>query len=163
MSLNRAQIIGRLGQDPVSRTFPNGDQVCNVSVATTDKWKDKQSGEMREATEWHRLVFTGRLAEIAAQYLRKGAQVFVEGQMRTRKYQDKDGVERYTTEIRVNEMQMLGGKSDANGDDQDGGGTRDSAPRSRAPAVPPGGGGGGFEDDIPFQSLHSSRAAMLAC
>jgi len=103
-SVNKVILVGNLGRDPETRTFPSGDQVCNVTLATTDKWKDKQSGEMREATEWHRLVFNGRLAEIAAQYLRKGSQIYVEGQIRTRKYNDKDGVEKYATDIRVDQM-----------------------------------------------------------
>lgn len=109
-SINKVILVGNLGRDPETRTFPSGDQVCNVTIATTDKWKDKQSGEMREATEWHRVTFNGRLAEIAAQYLQKGAQVYVEGQIRTRKYTDKDGVEKYATEIRADQMQMLGSK-----------------------------------------------------
>jgi single-strand DNA-binding protein len=109
-SVNRVTLVGNLGRDPETRTFPSGDQVCNVTIATTDKWKDKQSGEMREATEWHRVTFNGRLAEIAAQYLQKGAQVYVEGQIRTRKYTDKDGVEKFSTEIRADQMQMLGSK-----------------------------------------------------
>lgn len=111
-SLNKAQIIGHLGRDPDTRTFPSGDQVCNVTIATSETWKDKQTGERREATEWHRVVFSGKLAEIAAQYLRKGALVYVEGGIRTRKYTDKDGVEKYATDIRADRMQMLGGKPD---------------------------------------------------
>jgi primosomal replication protein N len=92
-SVNKVIVVGNLGRDPEMRTFPSGDQVANVTVATTDRWKDKQSGEMREATEWHRIVFNGRLAEIAGQYLRKGSQVYVEGSLRTRKWTDKDGIE----------------------------------------------------------------------
>ena len=110
-SVNKVILVGNLGRDPETRTFPSGDQVCNVTLATTDRWKDKQSGEMREATEWHRLVFNGRLAEIAAQYLRKGSQIYVEGQIRTRKY-EKDGQTHYSTDIRVDQMQMLGGKQE---------------------------------------------------
>ncbi len=106
-SVNKVIVVGNLGRDPEMRTFPSGDQVANVTVATTDRWKDKQSGEMREATEWHRIVFNGRLAEIAGQYLRKGSQVYVEGSLRTRKWTDKDGIEKYTTEIRADQMQML--------------------------------------------------------
>lgn len=109
-SVNKVILVGNLGRDPESRTFPSGDQICNVTLATTDSWKDKQTGEKREATEWHRLVFNGRLAEIAQQYLRKGSQIYVEGQIRTRKYQDKDGVEKYATDIRVDQMQMLGSR-----------------------------------------------------
>jgi single-strand DNA-binding protein len=142
-SVNKVIIVGNLGRDPESRTFPSGDQVCNVTVATTDKWKDKQSGEMREATEWHRVVFNGRLAEIAAQYLRKGSQVYVEGSLRTRKWTDQSGVEKYSTEIRADSMQMLGSRQGmGGGGGQDdggyggGGGGYDSAPRSAAPRPP---------------------------
>jgi len=147
-SVNKVILVGNLGRDPETRTFPSGDQVCNVTLATTDKWKDKQSGEMREATEWHRLVFNGRLAEIAAQYLRKGSQIYVEGQIRTRKYTDKDGVEKYATDIRVDQMQMLGSRQGQGGpagggyDDGgysqggNGGGGYASAP-ARAPAAAP--------------------------
>ena len=122
-SVNKVILVGNLGRDPESRTFPSGDQVCNVTIATTDKWKDKTSGEMREATEWHRLVFNGRLAEIAAQYLRKGAQIYVEGQIRTRKFNDKEGVEKSATEIRVDQLQMLGSRQGqgAPSNDDDGG------------------------------------------
>lgn len=109
-SLNKVQIIGNLGRDPETRSFPNGDQVANVTIATTDKWKDKASGEMREATEWHRVSFFGRQAEIAGQYLRKGSSVYVEGSLRTRKWTDKDGIEKYSTEIRADSMLMLGSK-----------------------------------------------------
>lgn len=122
-SVNRVIIIGNLGRDPECRTFPNGDMVANVSIATTDKWKDKQTGEMKEHTEWHRVVFNGRLAEIVDQYLRKGSQVYVEGGLRTRKWQDKDGKDCYSVEIRANEMQMLG--SAPGGGDRDRGGYDD--------------------------------------
>ena len=163
-SVNKVILDGNLGRDPETRTFPSGDQVCNVTLATTDKWKDKQSGEMREATEWHRLVFNGRLAEIAAQYLRKGSQIYVEGQIRTRKYTDKDGVEKYATDIRVDQMQMLGsrqGQGAPAGDDdygQGGGGySRPAAPAPRpstpAPRQAPSKSASGFDDmddDIPF-------------
>ena len=123
-SVNKVILVGNLGRDPESRTFPSGDQVCNVTIATTDKWKDKASGEMRETTEWHRLVFNGRLAEIAAQYLRKGSQIYVEGQIRTRKFTDKEGAEKYATDIRVDQLQMLGsrqGQGGPSGGDDDGG------------------------------------------
>jgi single-strand DNA-binding protein len=165
-SVNKVIIVGNLGRDPETRTFPSGGRVCNATVATTDRWKDKQSGEMREATEWHRVVFNDRLAEIAGEYLRKGSQVYIEGSIRTRKYTDKDGVEKYATEIRADQMQMLGkreGMGSPSGDD-DGG--YDSAPRRSAPPsrAPAGGGGGGgqrpaakpasgfddMDDDIPF-------------
>jgi single-strand DNA-binding protein len=125
-SVNKVTIVGNLGRDPEVRTFPSGDRVANVTVATTDKWKDKQSGEMREATEWHRIVFNGRLAEIVEQYLRKGSQVYIEGSLRTRKWTDQAGVEKYSTEIRADQMQMLGGRA-----------SDDSAPASRAPSAAP--------------------------
>ncbi|MDU7585876.1 MAG: single-stranded DNA-binding protein [Acidovorax sp.] len=108
-SVNKVIIVGNLGRDPEMRTFPSGDQVANVRIATTDKWRDKNTGENKEATEWHNVVFTGRLAEIAGQFLRTGSQVYVEGSLRTRKWQDKNGEDRYTTEIRADVMQMLGG------------------------------------------------------
>ncbi|MCA0325632.1 MAG: single-stranded DNA-binding protein [Proteobacteria bacterium] len=168
-SVNKVILVGNLGRDPEMRSFPSGDQVANVTLATTDKWKDKQSGEPREHTEWHRLVFNGRLAEIAGQYLRKGSQIYVEGSIRTRKWQDQSGQERYSTEVRVDQMQMLGsrqgmgGPSDGGGDD--GGGyeaprrapapvaaPRAAAPRAPAPA-PAGRASSGFDDmddDIPF-------------
>ncbi|MGJ7491129.1 single-stranded DNA-binding protein [Variovorax sp. ZT4R33] len=172
-SVNKVILVGNLGRDPETRTFPSGDQVCNVTLATTDKWKDKASGEMKEATEWHRLVFNGRLAEIAAQYLRKGSQIYVEGQIRTRKYQDKDGVEKYATDIRVDQMQMLGsrqgmggpsgGGDDDGGYSQGGGGgggggySRPPAAAPRAPAARPApapakssSGFDDMDDDIPF-------------
>ena len=142
-SVNKVIIVGNLGRDPESRTFPSGDQVCNVTVATTDKWKDKQSGEMREATEWHRVVFNGRLAEIAAQYLRKGSQVYVEGSLRTRKWTDQNGVEKYSTEIRADQMQMLGSRQGMGGpqggghDDGGYGGGEEQAPRRAPPPRAP--------------------------
>ncbi|PJI95417.1 single-strand binding protein [Acidovorax sp. 69] len=120
-SVNKVIIVGNLGRDPEMRTFPSGDQVANVTIATTDKWKDKQSGEMKEATEWHRVVFNGRLAEIAGQYLRKGSQVYVEGSLRTRKWTDQSGVEKYSTEIRADQMQMLGSRQGMGGGGQGGG------------------------------------------
>jgi single-strand DNA-binding protein len=172
-SVNKVILVGNLGRDPESRTFPSGDQVCNVTIATTDKWKDKSSGEMKEATEWHRLVFNGRLAEIAAQYLRKGSQIYVEGQIRTRKFTDKEGVEKFATEIRVDQMQMLGSRqgmgSPQGGGDDDGGYSQGgggggggyaprapaAAPRAPAPAPrqAPAKSSSGFDDmddDIPF-------------
>lgn len=153
-SVNRVTIIGNLGRDPEMKTFPSGDQVANVTIATTDKWKDKQTGEAKEATEWHRVVFNGRLAEIVGQYLRKGAQVYVDGSLRTRKWTDQAGVEKYSTEIRADNMQMLGGR-------QDGGGQQQDAPQQRQaqrpPPPPPKPAASGFNDmggddgsDIPF-------------
>lgn len=107
-SVNRAIIVGNLGRDPEAKYLPSGDAVTNITVATTDKWKDKTSGEQKENTEWHRISFFGKLAEIAGKYLVKGSQVYIEGSIRTRKYTDKDGVEKYSTEIRADSMQMLG-------------------------------------------------------
>ena len=133
-SVNKVIIVGNLGRDPEVRTFPSGDRVANVTIATTDKWKDKQSGEMREATEWHRVVFNGRLAEIVEQYLCKGSQVYVEGSLRTRKWTDQSGVEKYSTEIRADQMQMLGSRQGMGQPAGDDGGGYDSAPRRPAPA-----------------------------
>lgn len=146
-------IIGRLGRDPELRSFPNGDQVANLSVATSEKWKDKQSGEQREATEWHRIVVSGRLAEIAGQYLKKGSLAYFEGKIVTRKYTDQSGAEKYTTELRCDRMQLLGGN-----EQQGGGGGQQQAPQQRqqAPqqrAAAPAQQQGGFndmDDDIPF-------------
>ena len=138
-SINKVIIVGNLGRDPEMRTFPSGDQVANVTIATTDKWKDKQTGEMKEATEWHRVVFNGRLAEIVGQYLRKGSQVYVEGSLRTRKWTDQNGVEKYSTEIRAGRMRVLGRRQGMGGpqgcghDDGGYGGGEEQAPR-RAPA-----------------------------
>jgi single-strand DNA-binding protein len=163
-SVNKVIIVGNLGRDPEMRSFPSGDQVANVTIATTDKWKDKQSGEMKEATEWHRVVFNGRLAEIVGQYLRKGSQVYVEGSLRTRKWTDKDGVEKYTTEIRADQMQMLGSRQGMGGPGGDEGGGYEAprqaaAPAARAPAAAPrqapapskaASGFDDMDDDIPF-------------
>lgn len=167
-SVNKVIIVGNLGKDPEMRSFPSGDQVANVTIATTDRWKDKQSGEMKEATEWHRVVFNGRLAEIVGQYLRKGSQVYVEGSLRTRKWTDQSGVDKYTTEIRADQMQMLGSRQGMGGPGaghDDGGGyeaPRQSAPPARAPAPAPAprpaapapskaaSGFDDMDDDIPF-------------
>ncbi|MBE0474243.1 single-stranded DNA-binding protein [Rhodoferax sp.] len=138
-SVNKVILVGNLGRDPEVRTFPSGDRVANVTIATTDKWKDKQTNEMREATEWHRIVFNGRLAEIVEQYLRKGAQIYVEGSLRTRKWTDKDGIEKYTTEIRADQMQMLGsrqGMGEPGRGDDGGGYGRPVAAAPRAAAAP---------------------------
>ena len=150
--INKVILVGNLGQDPETRAMPSGKAVTNVRIATSDAWKDKQTGEQKEQTEWHTVVFFDRLAEIAAEYLRKGSQVYVEGRLRTRKWQDKEGRDRYTTEIIANEMQMLGGRGGG------GAGTESrSEPRgeSRAaaaerPAPASSGGGSDFDDDIPF-------------
>lgn len=114
-SVNRVMLIGHLGADPESRAFPDGTAVCNLRIATTDKWRDRETGDAKEATEWHRVVLFRRLAEIAGQYLQKGAQVYVEGRLRTRKWTDKTGAERYSTEIEAEEMKMLGKRADSSG------------------------------------------------
>lgn len=156
--VNKVILIGNLGKDPEVKYFPNGDAFCNVSLATTDNWTDKTSGEKKERTEWHNLVFTRKLAEIAGQYLKKGSKVYVEGSLRTRKW-EKDGVERYTTEIQVNDMQMLDGRpggAGMGGGDEGGGSYAASKPRSSAPArapqaAAPAAADAHFEDDdIPF-------------
>lgn len=161
-SVNKVILVGNLGRDPEVRYSPNGDAITNVTVATTETWKDKASGERREATEWHRVVFFRKLAEIAGQYLKKGSQVYIEGALKTRKWQDKDGQERYTTEIVADEMKMLGARQ-GSGEAGAGGGAGADYGRERAapaarpaagtpPPAPPAGGGGydGFDDDIPF-------------
>src|SRR3990167_3677147 len=121
-SVNKVIIVGNLGADPETRYMPSGEAVTNIRVATTDRWKDKASGEQKESTEWHRIGFFGRLAEVAGEYLKKGSQVYVEGKLRTRKWQDKDGQDRYTTKIRAHVMQMLGRRQ----------GTTDTGPREPA-------------------------------
>lgn len=159
-SVNKVILIGNLGRDPETRYMPDGGAITNISIATTDTWKDKQ-GEKQEKTEWHRVAFFGKLAEIAGEYLKKGSQVYVEGRLQTRKWQDKEGVDKYTTEIVADRMQMLGsrqGMGGGGGDrERDGGGDREAsgaaAPRPAGAAKPAGKPGGkfdDFEDDIPF-------------
>jgi single-strand DNA-binding protein len=151
MSVNKVILIGRLGKDPETRYMPNGEAVTNATLATSESWKDK-SGVKQERTEWHNLVFYRRLAEIAGEYLKKGSQVYVEGRLQTRKWQDKEGKDRYTTEIIVGEMTMLGGKSSGGSYEV----MEDSAPqRSAKPTAEPSGSSQGksfdnFDDDIPF-------------
>jgi single-strand DNA-binding protein len=155
--VNKVILIGNLGQDPESRTTPGGTTVTNIRIATTDSWRDKQSGEQKEQTEWHTVVLWNRLGEIAAEYLKKGQQVFIEGRLQTRKWQDKSGNDRYTTEIVASDMQMLssgrggGGAAQETRDSRESGGSRGgyAAP---APAGGSSGGGpaGDFDDDIPF-------------
>ena len=154
-SVNKVILIGNLGRDPETRYMPDGGAITNISIATTENWKDK-NGEKQEKTEWHRVAFFGKLAEIAGEYLKKGSQVYVEGRLQTRKWQDKDGQDKYTTEIVANAMQMLGSRQGM------GGGGRDEPPSDREPsggsgrpaAKPAGKPAGGkfddFEDDIPF-------------
>jgi len=154
--LNKAMLIGNLGQDPETRYTQDGTCVCNIRIATTERFKDR-SGQQQERTEWHRVVLWGKLGEIANQYLRKGSRVFIEGRIETRKWQDKEGQDRYTTEIRASEMKMLGGGSGGGRGDDFGGGEPSSAP-SRAPSRPnndpfadsPGFGDVPVDDDIPF-------------
>ena len=157
-SVNKVILVGNLGADPEVRYLPSGDAVANIRLATTDRYKDKQSGEFKEMTEWHRISFFGRLAEIVSEYLKKGSSVYIEGRIRTRKYQAQDGTDRYSTEIVADQMQMLGGRSGAGG-----GGGGDDGGYSRGESMERGGGGGqsrpsapaggGFDemdDDIPF-------------
>lgn len=147
--VNKAILIGNLGRDPEIRYSPSGAAVANVNIATTDSWKDKQSGEQQERTEWHRVVFFGRLAEIVGEYLKKGSQVYVEGRIQTRKWQDKEGNDRYTTEIVANDMQMLGGR----GGGGSGGGVEDynqDAGYSGGSSSSSSGPSEDFDDDIPF-------------
>ena len=148
--INKAIIVGNLGRDPEVRYTANGNAIANITVATTESWKDKQSGERQEKTEWHRVVFFGRLAEIAGEYLKKGAQVYIEGRLQTRKWEDKSGQERYTTEIVASEMQMLGSRGGgASGppDDDYSGEARSSTGSSGGSTS---GGDPDLDDDIPF-------------
>jgi single-strand DNA-binding protein len=163
-SVNKVIIVGNLGKDPETRYSPNGGAICNVRIATTRNWKDKATGEKKEETEWHSVVFYDRLAEIAGEYLKKGRAVYVEGRLKTRKWQDKEGQDRYTTEIIAQEMQLLGSREGmggaGGGASEDGGYSRESqggsaragaggAGAARKPA-PSGGGIGEMDDDIPF-------------
>ena len=142
--VNKVILVGNLGSDPEVKYMPSGSAVTNLSLATTDSWKDKQSGEKQERTEWHRVAMFGRLAEIAGEYLRKGSQIYIEGRLQTRKWQGKDGQDRYTTEIIANEMQMLGGRGG-------GAGSFDSAPAAEsAPPAEAAASSNEFDDDIPF-------------
>lgn len=143
--INKVILVGNLGADPDTRYMPSGGAVTNLSLATSEQWKDKQSGEAKERTEWHKVAMFGRLAEISAEYLRKGSQVYIEGKLRTRKWQDKDGNDRWTTEVIADEMQMLGGRG--GGAPMQGGGGGESQPQRSAPQP---GGGNDFDDDIPF-------------
>jgi single-strand DNA-binding protein len=166
--VNKVIIIGNLGADPETRAMPSGTTVANLRVATSESWRDKQTGEQQERTEWHRVALFGRLAEVAGEYLRKGSQVYIEGSLRTRKWQDKQGNERYSTEIVGNDMQMLGGRGGGAGAAPGGGpgpsgGGREHFGEDTGGGGPGGGGGGGgagrsggggsgeeFDDDIPF-------------
>jgi single-strand DNA-binding protein len=153
-SVNKVILVGNLGRDPETRYAPEGGAICNISVATTDTWKDKTSGEKQERTEWHRVVFFNRLAEIAGEYLKKGSQVYIEGSLRTRKWQDKEGQERYTTEIVADRMQMLGsrqGSGDAGAREKMGEAKEAvTAGEAKGGAKKPGGKFDDLDDDIPF-------------
>lgn len=150
--INKVILVGNLGADPETRAMPSGSSVTNLRIATSESWKDKESGEKQERTEWHRVSIFGKLAEIAGEYLRKGSQVYIEGSLRTRKWQDKQGVERYTTEIIADEMQMLGGRS---GDDR--------PPAQRAPqSAPQKTADMEFNDDIPFSFFVTPLVGLLA-
>lgn len=155
--VNKVILIGNLGKDPELKYFPNGDAFCNLTLATSESWTDKASGEKKERTEWHNLVFTRKLAEIVGQYLKKGAKIYVEGSLRTRKW-EKDGVDRYTTEIQVSEMQMLDGRGGGSNDSDDyaqvparsSGPARSAARPQPASSGPPSGNDRFEDDDIPF-------------
>lgn len=174
-SVNKVILVGNLGADPEMRSLPSGDAIANVRLATTDRYKDKASGEMKEATEWHRVTFFGRLAEIVGEYLKKGSSVYIEGRLRTRKWQGQDGQDRYSTEIVADQMQMLGGRGGAGGgggmgddgggygrepSERSGGGRAASGGGARSgggagggssrPSAPAGGGIEEMDDDIPF-------------
>jgi single-strand DNA-binding protein len=150
-SVNKVILVGNLGADPETRYMPSGDAIANIRLATTFRWKDKQTGENKEETEWHRIVFRGRLAEIAGEYLKKGSPCYVEGRIRTRKWQDKEGQDRYTTEVMADAMQLLGSRAGAGEPvtarepaEAASGGAKPAAPK-KAP-----GGVGDMDDDIPF-------------
>jgi len=148
--VNKVILIGNLGKDPEVRYMPSGGAVANVTIATSETWKDKQSGENQERTEWHNVVFFNRLAEIAGEYLKKGSKVYVEGSLRTRKWQDKNGQDRYTTEIVAAEMQMLDGRGAGAGGGMGGGRDTGSSAGSSYPKNESAAPAGDFDDDIPF-------------
>ncbi len=159
MSVNKVILVGRLGAEPESRAFPDGGSICNLRVATSESWKDRQTGERKERTEWHRVVLRNRLGEIAQQYLHKGSQVYIEGRIQTRKWQDQNGMDRYSTEIIANEMRMLDSRGAGGGAPayQAAPSTPDAtaAPQPASPTAGPDYGGGGadagyLDDDIPF-------------
>lgn len=147
-SINKCIIIGNLGRDPETRYLPSGEQVTSIAVATTDKWKDKATGEQKEQTEWHRISFFGKLAEIAGQYLKKGSQVYIEGRLRTRKYTDKEGIDRYATEIIADTMQMLGSRQDGQSTGRNEYAEQTGRSQQGKPRTPPT--ADMLDDDIPF-------------
>jgi single-strand DNA-binding protein len=151
-SLNKVQLIGNCGKDPEVRYTPSGAAICNVTLATSRKWKDKKTGDANEETEWHRVVFFDRLAEIAGEYVKKGRSLYVEGRLKTRKWTDKDGAEKYTTEIMADQLQLLGSKEE---------GAQTSKPAAKTAAKPAQQTSTGFDsmdDDIPFMRAPSSEA-----
>lgn len=158
-SVNKVILVGNLGRDPEVRYGPDGSgAICNVSIATTSSWKDKTTGERREETEWHRVVFYNRLAEVVGEYMKKGRPMYIEGRLKTRKWQNKEGVDQYTTEVVADQMQMLGGRDGGDGGSTGGGGGGESAPRparapqAQRPAAPAASGANltDMDDDIPF-------------
>jgi single-strand DNA-binding protein len=154
--VNKVILVGNLGQDPETRTTPGGTTVTNIRIATSESWRDKTSGEMKEQTEWHGIVLWNRLGEIAAEYLKKGSQVYIEGRLQTRKWQDKQGNDRYTTEVVASEMQMLGGRGGGGGANQETRDTREAggkggfAPAQAEERASSGASSADFDDDIPF-------------
>jgi single-strand DNA-binding protein len=171
-SVNKAIILGRVGRDPEIRYMPNGDAAVNLAIATSEKWKDKNTGAMTESTEWHRVSFFGRQAEVCGEYVRKGDMIYIEGSIKTRKYNDKDGVEKTTTEIRGTSMTMLGGKKDSQPQGQQQTPqqqrpvqqpNRQQAPQRQEAAPANRGSFNDMDDDIPFSDPMKSRAFCLAC
>jgi single-strand DNA-binding protein len=163
--INKVILVGNLGADPETRAMPSGTTVANLRIATSESWRDKQSGEQQERTEWHRVVLFGRLGEVAAEYLKKGSQVYIEGSLRTRKWQDKQGTERYSTEIVGNEMQMLGGRGAGGGMGGGGGASGAGAGGAGASGAGPGSGQGGSPgggrggDPFPDEYAHSGSSS----
>ncbi|ADC73265.1 single-strand binding protein (plasmid) [Thioalkalivibrio sp. K90mix] len=148
--VNKVILLGNLGADPEKRETPNGVSVTNLRLATTEQWTDKNSGEKRENTEWHRIVLFGRVADIAAQYLSKGSQAYIEGKLQTRKWQDQSGHDRYTTEIVASDLHLLGGRSGGSSS----GGSGQSQPANQQPAYAGAAGGPVFDDDVPFAAVN---------
>lgn len=153
--INKVILVGNLGQDPETRYMTSGNAVTNVTVATSETWKDKTTGQPQEKTEWHRVVFFNKLAEIAGEYLKKGSKVYIEGSLQTRKWQNKEGVDQYTTEIKATEMQMLDSRG---GDSGSAPAPNQPAPPPQAPQAPTNNGMADIDDDIPFAPLSSSMA-----
>lgn len=155
-SINKVILVGNLGQDPEVKYMPSGGAVTNISIATTDSWKDKATGEKKDKTEWHRVVFFNRLAEIAGEYLRKGSQVYIEGSLRTRKWQNQQGQDQYTTEIVAREMQMLGSRANNANSDGQSGLSSSNAPQNQQSSNPgPPQNFDNFDDDITFAPVHN--------